>query len=97
MMLLTLSPPLVLADAGGDPAVVAGIASAIPAASAPVTFDFMVSPGIAGTANNRAVAHPSNPRKHWPGYWPAGGADQARVGLPHQEGPFSIRERAAEQ
>jgi hypothetical protein len=39
MMLLTLSPPLVLADAGGDPAVVAGIASAIPAASAPVTFD----------------------------------------------------------
>src|ERR1700742_3628289 len=97
MMLLTLSPPLVLADAGGDPAVVAGIASAIPAASAPVTFDFMVSPGIAGTANNRAVAHPSNPRKHWPGYWPAGGADHARVGLPHQEDPFSIRERAAEQ
>jgi len=83
MMLLTLSPPLVLADAGGDPAVVAGIASAIPAVSAPVTFDFMVSPGIAATAHDRGTAHPSSPRKHWPGYWPAGGADQARVGLPH--------------
>jgi hypothetical protein len=45
MMPLTLSPPLVLADADGDAAVVAGMASAIPAASAPVTFDFMVSPG----------------------------------------------------
>src|SRR6476660_4505670 len=88
MMPLTLSPPPALADAGGDPAVVAGIASAIPAASAPVTFDFMVSPGIAGTANNRAVAHPSNPRKHWPGYWPARGIDPARVGLPHGAVPI---------
>ena len=75
MMPLTLSPPLVLADAGGDAAVVAGMASAIPAASAPVTFDFMVSPGITGTAHDRGTAHPSSPRKHWPGYWPAGGVD----------------------
>ena len=83
-MPLTLSPPLVLADAVGDPAVVAGMASAIPAASAPVTFDFMVSPGIADTAHNRGTAHPSSPRKHWPGYWPAGGVGPlAHVGLPH--------------
>jgi hypothetical protein len=75
MMPLTLSPPLVLADAGGDAAVVAGMASAIPAASAPVTFDLMVSPGITGTAHDRGEAHPSSPRKHWPGYWPAGGVD----------------------
>ena len=34
MMSMTLSPPLVLADADGDAAVVAGTASAIPAASA---------------------------------------------------------------
>ena len=74
-MPLTLSPPLVLADAGGDAAVVAGMASTIPAASAPVTFDFMVSPGITGTAHDRGAAHPSSPRKHWPGYWPAGGVD----------------------
>ena len=45
MMPLTLSLPLVLADTDGDMAVVAGMASAIPAASAPVTFDFMVPPG----------------------------------------------------
>jgi len=38
MMPLTLSPPLVLADADGDAAVVAGMANAIPAASAPVTL-----------------------------------------------------------
>ena len=79
MMPLTLSPPLVLADA----AVVAGMASAIPAASAAVTFDFMVSPGITGTAHDRGAAHPSSPRKHWPGYWPAGVWTLARVGLPH--------------
>ena len=43
MMPLTLLLPLVLADA--DAAVVAGMASAIPAvSSAPVTFDFMVPP-----------------------------------------------------
>ena len=75
MMPLTLSPPPVLADAGGDAAVVAGMATTIPAASAPVTFDFMVSPGITGTAHDRGAAHPSSPRKHWPGYWPAGGVD----------------------
>ena len=63
MMPLTFSPPLVLADADGDAAVVAGIASAIPAASAPVTFDFMVSPGIADTAHHRGAAHPSHPRE----------------------------------
>ena len=34
MMPLMISPPLVLADADGDAAVVAGTASAIPAASA---------------------------------------------------------------
>ena len=39
----------------------------------PLTIDFMVSPGIAGTAHDRGAAHPSRPRKHWPGYWPAGG------------------------
>ena len=39
----------------------------------PLTIDFMVSPGIAGTAHYRGAAHPSRPRKHWPGYWPAGG------------------------
>jgi len=83
MMPLLLSPPLVLADAGGDAAVVAGMASAIPAASTPVTFDFMVSPGITGTAHDRGAAHPSSPRKHWPGYWPAGVWTLARVGLPH--------------
>jgi hypothetical protein len=71
-MPLTLSPPLVLADADGDAAVVAGMASAISAASAPVTFDFMVSPGIAGTAHDRGASHP---RKYWPGYWPAGGVN----------------------
>jgi hypothetical protein len=49
------------------------MASAIPAASAPVTFDFMVSPGIAGTAHDCEAAHPSHPRKYGPGYWPAGG------------------------
>jgi len=76
MMPLTLSPPLVLADA----AVVAGMASAIPAASAAVTFDFMVSPGITGTAHDRGAAHPSSPRKHWPGYWPAGGVTLAASG-----------------
>ena len=37
----------------------------------PLTIDFMVSPGIAGTAYDRGAAHPSRPRKHWPGYWPA--------------------------
>src|ERR1700758_870512 len=73
MMPLTLSPPLVLADAGGDAAVVTGMASATPAASTPVTLDFMVSPGITGTAHDRGAAHPSRPRKHWPGYWPAPG------------------------
>ncbi len=74
-MPLTLSPPLVPADAGGDAAVVAGMASAIPAASAPVTSDLMVSPGITSTAHDRGAAHPSSPRKHWPGYWPAGRVD----------------------
>jgi hypothetical protein len=63
MMSVTLSLPLVLADADDDATVVAGMASAIPAASAPVTFDFMVSPGIAGTAHDRGPAHPSHPRK----------------------------------
>jgi hypothetical protein len=38
----------------------------------PLTIDFMVSPGIASTAHDRGAAHPSRPRKHWPGYWPAG-------------------------
>ena len=120
MMPLTLSPPLVLADAGDDGAVVGGMASAIPAASAPMAFDFIVSPAIAGTTHDRGAAHPSSPRKHWPGYWPAGGADpwpasgyhmalcssggvsQLRLGvryacLPHEEGPFSIREKASER
>jgi hypothetical protein len=45
MMPSTLSLPLVLADADADAAVVAGMASAIPAASStPVTFDSMVPP-----------------------------------------------------
>jgi hypothetical protein len=78
MMPLTLSPPLVLAD--GDAAVVAGDGQRDPAASASVTFDFMVSPGIAGTAHDRGAAHTSHPRMHWPGYWPAGGWTLARVG-----------------
>jgi hypothetical protein len=51
------------------------MASTIPAASAPVTLDFMVSSGIAGTAHDRGAAHPSHPRRYWPGYWPAGGVD----------------------
>src|SRR5438067_1393236 len=71
----TLSPPLVLADAYGDAAVAAGMASAIPASSAPATFGFMVSPGIAGNAHDRGAAPPSNPRKYGPGYWPAGGVN----------------------
>src|SRR2546423_8058157 len=83
MMPLTLSPPLVLADVDGDAAVVAGMASATPAASAPVTFDRMVSPGIAGTAHDRGAAHPSHPRKYWPGHWPAGVWTLSRVGLPY--------------
>src|SRR6185437_4029604 len=57
----------------------------------------MVSPGIADTAYDRGTAQPSSQRKHWPGYWPAGGEAQARIGLPHQESPFSIREMASEQ
>jgi len=57
----------------------------------------MVSPGIADTAHDRGTAQPSSQRKHWPGYWPAGGEAQARIGLPHQESPFSIREMASEQ
>jgi hypothetical protein len=49
MMPLTLSLPLILADADvdadADAAVVAGMASAIPAVSStPVTFDSMVPP-----------------------------------------------------
>ena len=61
-MPVTLSLSLVLADAAADAAVVAGIASTIPAASAPVTFDLMVSPGIASMAHDRGAAHPSHPR-----------------------------------
>ena len=61
-MPVTLSLSLVLADAAADAAVVAGIASTIPAASAPVTFDLMVSPGIAGMAHDRGATHPSHPR-----------------------------------
>jgi len=83
MMPLTLSPPLVLADADGDAAVVAGMANAIPAASAPVTFVCTVSPGIADTAQDREAARPSHPRKYGPRYWPDGGGPLARVGLPH--------------
>jgi hypothetical protein len=83
MMPLTLSPPLVLADADGDAAVVAGMATAIPAASAPVTFVCTVYPGIADNAHDREAARPSHPRKYGPGYWPAGGGPLARVGLPH--------------
>jgi hypothetical protein len=75
MMPLMLSPPLVLADADGDAAVIAGMASTIPAASGTVTLDFTVPPGLAGTTHDRGTAHPSSPRKHWPGYWPAGGLD----------------------
>ena len=74
-MLLTLSPPLILADADGDAVFVAGMANAIPAASAPVTFDCTVSPVIADTAHDREAARPSHPRKYGPGYWPAGGVD----------------------
>ena len=96
MMPLTLSLPLVLADVDGDAAVVAGMASAIPAASAPVTFDFMVSPGIAGTAHDRGAAHPSRPRKtlasilvcrgadHWP-------APASRVALCSSGGVSQLR------
>src|SRR5262249_15378051 len=67
---MTLSLPLVLAD--GDAAVVAGDGQRDPAASAPVTFDFMGSPGIAGTAHDRRAARPPHPRKYWSGYGPAG-------------------------
>jgi hypothetical protein len=67
---MTLSPPVVLAD--GDAAVVAGDGQRDPAASAPVTFDFMGSPGIAGTAHDRRAARPPHPRKYWFGYGPAG-------------------------
>ena len=84
MMPLTLSPLLVLADADGDAAVVAGMASAIPAASAPVTFDFMVSPGIAGTAHDRGAAHPSHPREILAWILACRGCGPlARVGLPY--------------
>jgi len=83
MMPLTLSLPLVLAGAGGDAAVVAGMASVILAAGAPVAFDFMVSPGLAGTAHDRGMAHPSSPRRHWPGYWPAGVRTPGLRRLPH--------------
>ena len=79
----TLSLPLVLADADADAAVVAGMASAIPAASsAPVTPDFMVPPGRAGTAHDRGAADPSRPRKRWPEHWPAWVWTLARAGQP---------------
>ena len=77
MMPCTLSPPLVLADA----AVVAGTVTAIPAAGAPVTSDFMASPGIAGTAHDRGAAHSSSPRKYGPGLLACRGCGPlARVG-----------------
>jgi hypothetical protein len=70
-----LSPPAVLADADGDAAVAAGTASAIPAASAPVTFDFMVLPEwlVLLTIAERRTRRTRE--KYWPGYWPAGGVD----------------------
>lgn len=81
MMPITLSPPLVLADADGDAAVAAGMASAIPAAGAPATSGFTVSPGIAGNTHDRGAAHPSHPRKYWPAGgvnpWPASGYHMA--------------------
>ncbi len=80
MMPVTLSLPLILAEADGDAAVVAGMASAILAASAPVTFDFMVSPGIADTAHDRGPAHPSRPRKYGPRHWSAGVRTSGRAG-----------------
>jgi hypothetical protein len=72
MMPVTLSLPLVLAHADDDASVVVGMASAIPAASAPVTFDFMVSPGIAGTVHDRGPAHRRTREKYGPRYWFAG-------------------------
>ena len=81
---LTLSPPLVLADAGGDAAVIAGMASAIPAASASVTLDFMVSPGNSWYClRSRNGAH-VEPAKALAWILACRGADPlARVGLPH--------------
>ena len=81
MMPLTLSLRLVLADA--DATIVAGVASAMPAANAPMTLSFTIPPGIASTAYTRGAAHPSRQRKvrAWiracRGYEPL-----ARVGVP---------------
>jgi len=81
MMPLTLSPPLVLADAGGDAAVVAGMASAIPAASAPVTFScFSVNNWYCSRSRSGA---PVEPAKALAWILACRGCDPGRVGLPH--------------
>ena len=83
MMPLTLSLPLVLADADADTAVVPGMASVDPCRQQrPCDLRFHGSSRIADTAHDRGAADPSRPRKHWPGYWPAWVWDPARAGQP---------------
>ena len=46
----------------------------------PLTIDFMVSPGIAGTAHDRGAAHPSRPQKPLAWTLACGDGVLARVG-----------------